>query len=58
MSWILLSLAVISLTEGISYGQDQCPEENRGRHRPTDELLPRVKNFHWYSTYKMATEEP
>ena len=30
MSWIF-SLAVISLTEGISYGQDQCPEENRNR---------------------------
>ena len=30
MSWIF-SLAVISLTEGISYGQDQCPEENRHR---------------------------
>ena len=28
------------------------------KHRPTEELLPRVKNFHWYSIYQMAAEEP
>ena len=28
------------------------------KHRPTAELLPRVKNFHWYSIYQMASEDP
>ncbi len=28
------------------------------KHRPIHELLPRVKNFHWYSIYQMANEEP
>ena len=28
------------------------------KHRPAAELLPRVKNFHWYSIYKMANENP
>ena len=28
------------------------------KHRPTAELLPRVKNFHWYSIYKMAKDAP
>ena len=42
MSWIF-SLAVISLTEGISYGQDQCPEENRNRFLKSKQHLYKKK---------------
>ena len=28
------------------------------KHRPTAELLPRMKNFHWHSIYQMALLDP
>ena len=28
------------------------------KHRPTVELLPRMKNFHWHSIYQMAHLDP
>ena len=28
------------------------------KHRPTVELLPRMKNFHWHSIYQMAYVDP
>ena len=44
MSWIsvslTLSLTVISLTEGLSYGRDECPEENRNR------FSNKIRDFH------------
>lgn len=44
MSWIF-SLAVISLTEGISYGQDQCPEENRNRFLKSKQHFYKKRNL-------------
>ena len=32
-------------------------EENK-KHRTVQELLPRVKNFHWHSIYNMRTLDP
>jgi len=28
------------------------------KHRTVQELLPRVRNFHWHSIYNMATLDP
>ena len=37
---LTLLLTVISLTEGLSYGRDECPEENRNR------FINKIPDFH------------
>ena len=37
-----------------------CPhtERQNNKSQSITERLPQVKNFHWYTIYQMATEDP
>ena len=44
---------------GFMKRKDLSVQKKTGRkHRPVAELLPRVKNFHWYSIYQRGLEDP
>ena len=57
MKWDLMLYIKDQFPQGKSLKNDYQKKTNK-KSKSIPERIPKVKNFHWYTVYQMALEEP